>query len=56
VVAEEIAKQGEYKGTRVLVDARLDNVRLRIQVDFGVDDVMVPGPRLIDYPAFLGGD
>jgi hypothetical protein len=38
------------------MDARMDNVRLRIQIDFGVGDVMVPGPRMIEYPVFLGGD
>jgi predicted nucleotidyltransferase component of viral defense system len=54
VVAEEITKDSEYKGTRILMDARMDNVRLRIQVDFGVGDVMVPGPRIIEYPAVLG--
>lgn len=56
VVAEEIAKDTEYKGTRILMDARMDNVRLRIQVDFGVGDVMVPGPRMIEYPAVLESD
>ena len=55
-VAEEIKKDSEYKGTRILMDARMDNVRLKIQIDFGVGDVMVPGPRLIEYPVFLGGD
>jgi hypothetical protein len=38
------------------MDARMDNVRLKIQIDFGVGDVMVPGPRMIEYPAFLGGE
>jgi predicted nucleotidyltransferase component of viral defense system len=56
VVAEEITKDSEYKGTRILLDARMDNVRLRIQVDFGVGDVMVPGPRMIEYPAVLDSD
>jgi predicted nucleotidyltransferase component of viral defense system len=56
VVAEDIAKDSEYKGTRVLMQARMDNVRLKIQIDFGVGDVMVPGPRMIEYPVFLGGD
>jgi predicted nucleotidyltransferase component of viral defense system len=56
IVAEEITKDSEYKGTRILMDSRMDNVRLRIQVDFGVGDIMVPGPRVIEYPAFLGGD
>lgn len=56
VVAEEITKDSEYKGTRILMDARIDKVRLRIQIDFGVGDVMVPGPRMIEYPAFLASD
>lgn len=56
LVAEKITKDSEYKGTRILMDARMDNVRLRIQIDFGVGDVMVPGPRMIEYPVFLGGD
>jgi hypothetical protein len=46
VVAEEITKDSEYKGTRILLSARMNNVRLRIQIDFGVGDVIVPGPRL----------
>jgi predicted nucleotidyltransferase component of viral defense system len=56
IVAEDITKDSEYAGTRVLMDARLGNVRLRIQIDFGVGDVMVPGPRMIEYPAFIHGD
>jgi predicted nucleotidyltransferase component of viral defense system len=52
-VAEEITKVSEYKGTRIRMDARIDNVRLKIQIDFGVGDVMVPGPRMIEYPVFL---
>lgn len=56
VIAEEITKDSEYKGTRILMDARMDNVRLRIQVDFGVGDIMVPGPRVIEYPALLDSD
>jgi predicted nucleotidyltransferase component of viral defense system len=56
VAAEEITVDSEYKGARILMDARMDNVRLKIQVDFGVGDVMVPGPRLIEYPALLDSD
>ena len=32
-VAEEITKDSEYIGTRILMDARMDNVRLRIQIE-----------------------
>ncbi len=56
VVAEEITKDSEYQGTRISMDARMDNVRLRIQVDFGVGDVIASGPRMIEYPVLLGGD
>lgn len=56
VVAEEITKDAEYAGTRILMDARLGRVRLRIQIDFGVGDIMVPGPRMIEYPTFLHDD
>lgn len=56
IVAEEITKDSEYQGTRILMDARIANVRLRIQVDFGVGDIMVPGPRAIEYPALLNSD
>jgi predicted nucleotidyltransferase component of viral defense system len=34
----------------------MDNVRLKIQIDFGVGDVMVPGPRMIEYPVLLAGE
>jgi predicted nucleotidyltransferase component of viral defense system len=56
IAAEEITQDAEYKGTRILMEARMDNVRLKIQIDFGVGDVMVPGPRMIEYPAFLDSD
>lgn len=56
VVAEDITNDSDYKGTRILMDARMDNVRLRIQIDFGVGDVLVPGARMIEYPVFLGGE
>ena len=56
VVAEEITKDSVYQGTRISMDARMDNVRLKTQIDFGVGDVMVPGPRIIEYPTFLDSE
>ena len=55
IAAEEVTKEAEYKGARILMDARMENVRLKIQLDFGVGDVMVPGARTIEYPSFLDG-
>ena len=53
IAAEDITKDVAYQGTRVRIAARMDNVRLRVQVDFGVGDVVVPGPRVIEYPTLL---
>lgn len=53
IVADDIAKETEYQGIRVQISARMDNVRLSLQIDFGVGDVVVPGPRVIEYPTLL---
>jgi hypothetical protein len=53
IVAEEITKDAVYQGTRIQIAGRMDNVRLNVQIDFGVGDVVIPGPRLIEYPALL---
>jgi hypothetical protein len=53
VRAEEIAKDATYQGTRVLIKGPMGNVRLNVQIDFGVGDVVVPGPRVIEYPTLL---
>lgn len=50
MTAEEITKDSEYRGTRILMDARMDNVRLKIQVDFGVGDVL---DTLVHWNAYL---
>ncbi len=54
MVVEDITKDADYHGTRVQIPVRMDNVRLNVQIDFGVGDIVVPRPRLIEYPAFLG--
>jgi hypothetical protein len=54
IVAEDIAKDAEYLGTRVRLSGRMGKVRLHLQIDFGVGDAIVPGPRLIEYPTLLG--
>ena len=53
IAAEDIAKEATYAGTRVRIGGRIGNVRLSVQIDFGVGDLVFPGPRLIEYPALL---
>jgi len=43
----------EYVGTRIRLQARLDNVRQTVQIDFGVGDAVHPQPQVVDYPVLL---
>ena len=54
VVAEDITRDAAYLGTRIRFSGSMRNVRLHLQIDFGVGDAVVPGPRIIEYPAMLG--
>jgi len=51
VKAEKIKEEQDYEGVRVRFLARLENVRIPIQVDVGFGDAVTPG--LIDYPTLL---
>jgi len=53
VTTAAIAEDAEYEGVRVNVDGRLGTGRVRIQVDIGFSDVIVPESTEIDYPAIL---
>jgi hypothetical protein len=54
IAAEDIAKEAEYRGTRIRIAARMDRVRLAVQIDFGIGDAVFPEPRVIEYPTLLG--
>lgn len=53
VTAEQISVDAEYQGVRVRLNGNLENARIRIQVDLGFSDVIVPGPEVFDYPTIL---
>jgi predicted nucleotidyltransferase component of viral defense system len=42
-----------YGGQRVELTARLGKARLRVQVDVGIGDAVVPEPQWIEYPSLL---
>jgi predicted nucleotidyltransferase component of viral defense system len=42
-----------YGGQRVELMARLGKARLRVQVDVGIGDAIVPEPQWIEYPSLL---
>ena len=53
IAAEDITKDSDYQGTRVRVTGRMENVRLNVQIDFGVGDAVFPAARIIEYPTLL---
>ena len=53
ISAEPIREAAEYVGTRVRLQARLDNVRQTLQIDFGIGDAVHPQPQVVDYPVLL---
>ena len=53
VVGREIRSQAVYVGVRVLFSADLGGMVLRMQVDVGFGDAVVPEPRWIEYPQLL---
>jgi predicted nucleotidyltransferase component of viral defense system len=43
-----------YGGKRVTLHGELGKARLRVQVDVGIGDVVVPAPGWLEYPSLLG--
>ena len=53
VRAQAIREQALYDGIRVEMAARLGSARVRVQVDVGFGDAIVPTPELSTFPALL---
>lgn len=49
----QIREGDEYAGRRMTLRCRLGNARLKIQIDVGVGDVVVPAPEWFEYPSLL---
>lgn len=54
VVGGRIREDQEYEGVRITLMATLTNARIRLQVDVGFGDVVLPAPELVESPALLG--
>jgi len=51
--ATEIVKEGNYKGTRLEFWAQLGQIKEKMQVDIGFGDIVIPAPKLMDFPTLL---
>ena len=50
---EKIREEEAYQGIRVLLEARLANARIPLQIDVGFGDVITPAPVEVEYPTLL---
>jgi predicted nucleotidyltransferase component of viral defense system len=50
---DKIRDEEAYEGIRVLLEARLANARIPLQIDVGFGDVITPAPVEVEYPALL---
>jgi hypothetical protein len=48
-----IKEDADYEGIRITFLATLQNARVPMRLDLGYGDVVVPGPRIADYPVIL---
>jgi predicted nucleotidyltransferase component of viral defense system len=51
VEVRAIREEDAYGGRRVTLQARLGPARIRVQVDIGIGDAVVPGPQWLEYPS-----
>jgi predicted nucleotidyltransferase component of viral defense system len=50
---EEIRGDQEYPGQRVKLNAKLGDAKIRIQIDVGFGDVVIPKAKQVEYPVLL---
>jgi hypothetical protein len=55
VQAEPIRDESDYGGFRVHLSALLDSAQIRLQVDVGFGNAIVPGAQDEEYPTLLNG-
>lgn len=53
VESDVIVVDGRYPGVRVVLRAELAGARVRLQLDVGIGDAVVPEPAWVDYPTLL---
>lgn len=53
VTGVAITEAAQYQGVRVSLPATLGNARIRLQVDVGFGDILVPGPTWVHLPTIL---
>ena len=48
-----IAEDDKYSGVRVTIEAGLDTIKQRLQIDIGFSDIITPAPVTLIYPVLI---
>jgi hypothetical protein len=54
IAAERITDDAEHQGLRIRFPAKLDTIKLNIQLDIGFGDIIYPDPEESELPSILG--
>ena len=53
IITEEIIEQRDYTGIHLSLVAHLESIRQVMKMDIGFEDVVIPKPLVITYPALI---
>ncbi|ABW68942.1 nucleotidyl transferase AbiEii/AbiGii toxin family protein [Desulfosudis oleivorans] len=53
IMGEHITEDAEYKGVRICFPAKLDTMKLNMQIDIGFGDIIHPAPERSEIPTIL---
>lgn len=53
ITSERIKEDTDYEGIRLKINATLGQARKRLQVDIAFGDIIVPKPKLLEFPTLL---
>lgn len=53
ITAEKIKEDADYEGVRVKIEGSLGTIKQKIQLDIGFGDIIVAGPKEINFPVLL---
>ncbi|MGM0381791.1 MAG: nucleotidyl transferase AbiEii/AbiGii toxin family protein [bacterium] len=53
VKSQQIRATDDYQGIRIHLQAQLGSQKVKVQLDIGFGDSLVPKPEMIDYPSLL---
>lgn len=56
VTSTEITQDADYRGLRIKFDGKLEQMKIRMKIDIGFSDIVLPAPVSIHFPTALNMD